>query len=640
MSEVDPILLTLFANRFMGVAEAMGRTLQQTAISTNIKERLDFSCALFAPDGSLVANAPFIPIHLGSMSFAVRFQMRLYRDSVRPGDVFMTNSPLAGGSHLPDITIITPVFDPNDDQKVIFFTASRGHHADIGGILPGSMPPTSTSIFDEGANIVSFRIVKEGNFDREGLYERMVVRPAHYEGSSGCRCFRDVESDLRAQIAANHKGIQLLHKMIEEYTLPTVHAYMNHIRDNAEQSVRNFLRGVARTRREHDQSANESNILRAVDYLDDGSAIQLKVIINEDTGAAVFDFTGTGPEVRGNLNAPVSVVHSAVIYCLRSMLGSDIPLNAGCLVPVEVIIPPSSLLSPSPTAAVCGGNVLTSQRIVDVVLKAFEACAASQGCTNNLTFGAGGKDADGNVVAGWGYYETIAGGSGAGPNWHGTSGVHTHITNTRIGDVEILERRYPVILHEFGLRHGTGGDGEFRGGDGVRRVLEACMPMRFSILSERRSRAPYGMHGGADGATGRNTWVKRDKAFDDDAESSAHPIRPDPTANEGAAPDEPLAPDLRALGKNPEDLEFRDIPRSARLGESSAATYTTREINIGGKASLWMGPGDKLVIETPGGGGWGIPKDADGSDKPGPNHKYGWEARGSVVERERAQAGF
>ncbi|KAJ3521681.1 hypothetical protein NM688_g8984 [Phlebia brevispora] len=387
----DPILLTLFANRFMSVAEAMGRSLQQTAISTNIKERLDFSCALFAPDGDLVANAPFIPIHLGSMSFAVKYQMELHAKDIKPGDVFMTNSPYAGGSHLPDITIISPVFD-EETNEIIFFTASRGHHADIGGILPGSMPPTSTNIFEEGANIVSFKIVREGIFDHEGLVKYMIDEPAKYPGSSGCRNIRDVESDLKAvgaisiplrestaadlpsqQIAANYKGIQLIKAIVDDYGLKTVQEYMFHIRSNAEMSVRNLLRDVAKRA--------GSNVLESVDYLDDGSPIQLRVEINEKEGSAYLDFSGTGCEVRGNLNAPISVVHSAVIYCMRAMLDMDIPLNAGCLVPLTINIPGGSLLSPSKTAAVCGGNVLTSQRIVDVVLKAFHACAASQGCT-------------------------------------------------------------------------------------------------------------------------------------------------------------------------------------------------------------------------------------------------------------------
>ncbi|KAF5309991.1 hypothetical protein D9619_010403 [Psilocybe cf. subviscida] len=574
----DPILLTLFANRFMSVAEAMGRSLQQTSISTNIKERLDFSCALFAPDGDLVANAPFIPIHLGSMSFAVKYQMKLYGDSLKEGDVLMTNSPHAGGSHLPDITIITPVFD-SKTKEIIFFTASRGHHADIGGILPGSMPPTSVSIFEEGAEIVSFKIVNGGVFDRDGLIDYMVTKPSQYPGSSGCRNIRDVESDLKAQIAANHKGIQLIHAIVDDYGLPTVQEYMYHIRNNAEMSVRNLLRNVAKRA--------GTNELSAIDYLDDGSPIRLSVVIDEAKGSAVLDFEGTGCEVRGNLNAPISVVHSAVIYCMRAMLDLDIPLNAGCLVPLEIKIPTKSLLAPSRTAAVCGGNVLTSQRIVDVVLKAFHAAAASQGCTNNVTFGAGGKDKDGKNIAGWGYYETIAGGSGAGPTWHGTDGVHTHITNTRIGDVEILERRYPVMIHQFGLREGSGGIGKWHGGEGVVRDFEFLEPMQVSIMSERRTRQPYGMEGGGPGALGHNAWLKQCRKEDGD------------------------------------------------LNEENG--IRTRSINIGGKATVWMGKGDHLLVETPGGGAWGAP---EGSKKDQPAHVHVWEPRGSIADRAAAQAAF
>ncbi|KAG2346564.1 Hydantoinase B/oxoprolinase [Suillus weaverae] len=578
----DPILLTLFANRFMSVAEAMGRSLQQTSISTNIKERLDFSCALFAPDGDLVANAPFIPIHLGSMSFAVKYQMKLHGKELKDGDVLMTNSPHAGGSHLPDITIITPVFDKGTNE-IIFFTASRGHHADIGGILPGSMPPTSVNIFEEGAEIVSLKIVDGGIFDKKGLYEYMVEKPAHYPGSSGCRNIKDVESDLKAQIAANHKGIQLIRAIVDDYSLETVQEYMYHIRTNAENSVRSLLRDVVK------QSG--TNLLSAVDYLDDGSPIQLKVDINEEEGSAVLDFEGTGCEVRGNLNAPISVVHSAVIYCMRAMLNVDIPLNAGCLVPIEIKIPKKSLLSPSRTAAVCGGNVLTSQRIVDVVLKAFQACAASQGCTNNLTFGTGGKDKNGAAIAGWGYYETIAGGSGGGSGWHGTSGVHTHITNTRIGDVEILERRYPVLIHRFGLRPGSAGKGKWNGGDGAIREFEFMQGMQVSILSERRTRAPYGMAGGEPAMMGRNTWIKQRRAEDG------------------------------------------DIPE-----ETSEEDMRPRHINIGGKATVFMGKGDRLLIETPGGGGWGRPD--EGQLETTDENKHPWEARGSFAERAAAQAGF
>ncbi|KZS90203.1 Hydantoinase B/oxoprolinase [Sistotremastrum niveocremeum HHB9708] len=588
----DPILLALFANRFMSVAEAMGRSLQQTAISTNIKERLDFSCALFAPDGDLVANAPFIPIHLGSMSFAVKYQMKRHGKTLKAGDVLMTNAPGAGGSHLPDITIITPVFDEKTEQ-IIFFTASRGHHSDVGGILPGSMPPTSVNIFEEGAQIVSFKIVNDGVFDQKGLYDYMVEKPAKYPGSSGCRNIKDVEI---SQISSYTSPLQCAATVIKEYTLPTVQEYMYYIRNNAEQCVRSLLRDVVKR--------HGTKTLSAIDYLDDGSPICLKVEINEEEGSAVFDFEGTGPEVRGNLNSPISVVHSAVIYCMRSMLDSDIPLNAGCLVPLTIKIPEDSLLSPTPTAAVCGGNVLTSQRIVDVVLKAFNACAASQGCTNNLTFGAGGKDRDGKVTAGWGYYETIAGGSGAGPGWHGTSGVHTHITNTRIGDVEILERRYPVLLHQFGLRPGSGGVGKFKGGDGVIRDIEVLQQLQVSILSERRTRQPYGAEGGGPGQSGRNIWIKQ-------------------------------------IREEEEQMLPADVPNPRPDTDQQPKP---RIINIGGKATLLMGKGDRIIIETPGAGAWGAPEDgqdfAELEVKRERELEKVWEARGSLADRAAAQAAF
>ncbi|KAF7973344.1 hypothetical protein HWV62_15503 [Athelia sp. TMB] len=520
------------------------------------------------------------------MLSAVKYQMKLHGAALKAGDVLMTNSPWAGGSHLPDITIITPVFAPGAAREIIFFVASRGHHADIGGILPGSMPPTSVALYEEGAEIESFKIVNNGIFDHDGLMEHMCVRPARWDGCSGCRNVRDVESDLKAQVAANHKGIQLIHAIVQDYTLPTVQSYMYHIRSNAEAAVRTLLRKV---------SKDVGPVLEAVDWLDDGSPIALKVVIDAHAGSATLDFTGTGPEVRGNLNAPISVVHSAVIYCMRSMLEEDIPLNAGCLVPLSIIIPPKSLLSPSRTAAVCGGNVLTSQRIVDVVLRAFGACAASQGCTNNLTFGEGGKDKDGKNEAGWGYYETIAGGSGAGPGWHGTSGVHTHITNTRIGDVELLERRYPVLIHRFGLRHDSAGKGRWRGGEGCVREFEVLQGLQVSMLSERRTRQPYGMQGGGPGALGRNTWIKQ------------------PREEDG------------------------DMPAEDEDG--------VRMINIGGKATLWMGKGDRLLIETPGGGAWGAEEEGDEEDAEvgewGRQVGAGvWEARGSLAERAAAQASF
>ncbi|MCO5566022.1 hypothetical protein L7F22_019697 [Adiantum nelumboides] len=575
--EADPILLSLFAARFMSVAEAMGRSLQQTSISTNIKERLDFSCALFSPDGGLVANAPHLPVHLGSMSFAVRYQIEtLGKDGIHQGDVLLANHPSAGGSHLPDITCITPVFDDSGKQ-IIFFTASRGHHADIGGILPGSMPPTSKTIYEEGAQIKSFKIVSKGEYDRKGLLKHILEDPAQYPGCSGTRCLRDVESDLQAQIAANQKGINLIHGLVKEWGLETVQSYMNHIRANAETAVRNLLRQVAKE--------NDTKELLAVDYMDDGSPIQLKVTIDTEKGSAIFDFEGTGPEVYGNHNCPKSVVFSAIIYCLRAMVDQDIPLNQGCLTPIEVRIPQGCFLDPSDEAAVVGGNVLTSQRITDVVLKAFGACAASQGDCNNLTFGLGGQDEHGNHVEGFGYYETIAGGSGAGPSWHGTGGVHTHMTNTRITDPEIMERRYPVVLREFSIRDGSGGAGKYRGGDGVIRDIEFLSKrIQVSILSERRVFRPYGLQGGQDAQNGRNLWIKRNA-----------------------------------------DGQGKD-----------------RVVNLGGKTTVKFNRGDRIVVMTPGGGGWGAPeKDISKKNESGGGSVYQHidKRSGSLAEREATSLG-
>lgn len=408
----DPVQLSIFAHRFMGIAEQMGRTLQRTSISVNMKERLDFSCALFTKDGGLVANAPHIPVHLGAMSHAVRFQVEYWseRGGIQEGDVLVSNHPqLAGGSHLPDITVITPVFHKGE---IIFFVASRGHHADIGGIAPGSMPPHSKTLEDEGAMIIAFKLVRDGEFQEEGITE-ILKSPGKIPGNSGTRNLRDNLSDLRAQVAANNSGIRLLQELVQESGLHYVEAYMNFIQNNAEQTVRSMLKDFA---------AKHGTKVSALDHMDDGSPIKLSVEIDPATGSAVFDFTGTGPQVYANHNAPPAVTYSAVIYSLRSLVAQSIPLNQGCLAPISFIIPENCLLNPSSDAGVVGGNVLTSQRVVDVVLKAFSACAASQGCMNNLTFG----DKE------FGYYETIAGGAGAGPTWEGRSGIHTHCTNTRV----------------------------------------------------------------------------------------------------------------------------------------------------------------------------------------------------------------
>ncbi|CAG8227406.1 unnamed protein product [Penicillium nalgiovense] len=554
---VDPILLSVFSHRFMAIAEQMGRALQKTSVSTNVKERLDYSCALFDAEGGLVANAPHLPVHLGSMSTCVRIQAQIWQDKLKPGDVIVSNHPESGGTHLPDITILQPAFS---QEKIIFYVASRAHHADIGGILPGSMPPHSKELYQEGAAIKSEKLVSEGKFDEERITELLYKKPAQYPNCSGTRCLADNLNDLKAQIAANKKGINLINTLIEEYGETVVQFYMHQIQDNAELSVRNLLKDVSK------RFAGQE--LSATDYMDDGSPIQLNISIDGDKGEAIFDFEGTGPEVygmverpsrgnlifieltmTGNINAPEAVTYSAIIYCLRCLISADIPLNQGCLKPIDVRIPPGSLLSPSESAAVVGGNVLTSQRVTDVILRCFQACAASQGDTNNLTFGFGGNLPGETETKGFGYYETIAGGSGAGPTWEGTSGVHTHMTNTRITDAEVFERRYPVILQEFSLRPNSGGNGQHRGGDGVVRDIEFRIPVQVSILSERRVYHPYGLEGGEDAQCGQNIWVRRMKKQD--------------------------------------------------------GSWETRYINLGAKNSVQMQPGERIIIRTPGGGGWG-----------------------------------
>lgn len=536
---IDPIQLSVFGHRFMSIAEQMGKTLQKTAISTNIKERLDFSCAIFGPDGGLVANAPHIPVHLGSMSSAVAYQQKKWHGQIKNGDVIVANHPAYGGSHLPDITVMTPVFS-EDEKTIMFWTASRGHHSDIGGITAGSMPPFSKEIWEEGATIEGFKVVKEFQFDEDGLVDLLYRKPAQYPGCSGSRSLSDSISDLKAQIAANNKGIGLLKSLIQEYSLEVVQLYMHGIQENAERSVRQLLKTVI----ENQKSSNGANMLVAEDQIDDGTVIKLKIDIDGETGNAVFDFTGTGPQVYGNLNAPRSITYSAILYVLRSMISDDIPLNQGCLTPIQIIIPDGTLLSATPDAATVGGNVETSQRITDVILKAFSYMGASQGTCNNLTFGYGGRT-DG-TGGGFGYYETIAGGAGAGPTWDGQSGVQVHMTNTRSTDPEILEKRYPCILHEFSLREGSGGNGYHRGGDGVIRDIEFRVPVQLSILSERRASAPYGMNGGRSGMKGQNLWIR---------------------AKDGLS------------------------------------------ISLGGKNTVMVEAGDRIVVKTPGGGGYGNPLD-------------------------------
>ena len=498
----DVVQLSIFNHRFMGIAEQMGRTLQRTSISTNIKERLDFSCALFGPDGGLVANAPHVPVHLGAMSSTVRWQLKYWGNNLNEGDVLVTNHPCAGGSHLPDITVVTPVFN---NGKLVFFVASRGHHAEIGGITPGSMPPFSKSIWEEGAAIKAFKLVDKGIFQEEGII-KLLQFPNSDESAHnipGTRRLQDNLSDLQAQVAANRRGITLIKELIEQYGLDIVQAYMTYVQINAEGAVREMLKSVAArvTSQSPKFGAGDSVTIEEEDYMDDGSVIHLKLTIDPHKGEANFDFSGTSPEVYGNWNAPEAVTAAAVIYCIRCLVDVDIPLNQGCLAPVKIHIPLGSFLSPSDKAAVVGGNVLTSQRVTDVVLTAFQACACSQGCMNNLTFG---DDT-------FGYYETIGGGCGAGPSWDGTSGVQCHMTNTRMTDPEIFEQRYPVILHTFGLRENSGGAGLHRGGDGLVREIEFRRPVVASILSERRVHAPRGLKGGKDGARGANYLITKDK---------------------------------------------------------------------------------------------------------------------------------
>lgn len=492
--ECEPAQLAIFSHLFMSIAEQMGRTLQKTAISTNIKERLDFSCAVFDATGGLVANAPHQPVHLGAMGEAVRQQIALQKTPLEDGDVLVTNHPSTGGSHLPDITVITPVIH---DGRPVFFVANRGHHADIGGITPGSMPPFSKTLAEEGACIESLKLVSKGVFQEEAV-TRLLASPGRVSGAKkerqipGSRAIADNIADLKAQVAANRKGIMLIAEMIARYTLPVVQAYMKHIQVNAETAVRTLLKGIA--------ARHAGKILKAADCLDDGSIIALAVSIDPKTGSARFDFTGTGCQVLANTNAPRAVTYSTILYALRCLIKEEIPLNQGCLQPVTIVIPPGSLLAPHEEAAVVGGNVLTSQRIVDVIFRAFGAAAASQGCMNNFTFGS----------ERFAYYETIGGGAGAGPGWHGQSAVHTHMTNTRITDPEILEKRYPVLLNEFSIRVGSGGEGLFKGGDGLIREIEFRSGLEAAILSERRVFRPYGLEGGKEGAAGVNLLIKAD----------------------------------------------------------------------------------------------------------------------------------
>ena len=477
-TEADPVMLEVFNNLFMSIAEQMGVVLQNTAYSVNIKERLDFSCAVFNPDGDLVANAPHIPVHLGSMSESVKTVIRERAGTINPGDVFMLNTPYNGGTHLPDVTVITPVFD-EAEKEILFHVASRGHHAELGGITPGSVPPNSKHIDEEGVLIDNFHLVAGGRLLEAECEELFTTAPYP------TRNFRHNLGDLKAQIAANEKGARELRKMVAHYGLEVVHAYMGHVQDNAEESVR-----------------------RVLDVLKDGSftyemdsTAKISVTIKVDKAAreAIVDFTGTAAQQNSNYNAPSAVCMAAVLYVFRLMVDDDIPLNGGCLKPIKVIIPEGSMLNPQYPAAVVAGNVETSQAITDTLLGALGLMGACQGTMNNFTFG---------NEAGYQNYETICGGAGAGPDFDGTSAVHTNMTNTRATDPEILEWRFPVLIESFSIRHGSGGGGRHRGGDGIIRRVHFREPMTAAIVSGHRRVPPYGMAGGEPGMVGRN-YVER-----------------------------------------------------------------------------------------------------------------------------------
>jgi len=431
-TQADPVMLEIFNNLYMSIAEQMGLRLQNTAYSVNIKERLDFSCALFDAAGNLIANAPHLPVHLGSMGESVQTVIRLNAGRMKPGNVYVLNAPYNGGTHLPDVTVITPVFDRRGGE-ILFHVGSRGHHADIGGITPGSMPPGSTSVEEEGVLIDNFLLVEEGRW-RERETAALLA-----SGRYPARNVQQNIADLRAQVAANEKGVQELRGMVEHFGLEVVRAYMRHVQANAEESVRRAI-GVLKD--------------GEFDYpLDNGARIRVRIRIGDERRSAAIDFSGTSAQLPNNFNAPAAVCMAAVLYVFRTLVDDDIPLNAGCLKPLEVIIPEGSMLRPRYPAAVVAGNVETSQCITDALYGALGALAASQGTMNNFTFGNARHQ----------YYETIAGGSGAGPGFDGASVVQTHMTNTRLTDPEVLEWRFPVLLESFAIRRGSGGRGRWRG---------------------------------------------------------------------------------------------------------------------------------------------------------------------------------
>ena len=508
----DPVMLEIFNNLFSSIAEQMGTTLQNTSYSVNIKERLDFSCAIFNQQGQLVANAPHIPVHLGSMSESVRSLIEVRGDALQSGDVYVLNNPYNGGTHLPDVTVITPVF-ADFSHPPIFYVASRGHHADIGGVTPGSMPPGSTTIDEEGILLDNFQLIEQGHFREKELLDVLGA------GKYPVRNTTQNLADLKAQIAANEKGVQELHRMVEQFGLETVQAYMGHVQDNAEESVRRVIDAI-----------NDGSFTCE---LDTGGQVHVEITIHRESRSVQIDFTGTSAQQSSNFNAPAAVCKAAVLYVFRTLVDDNIPLNGGCLKPLEIIIPEGCMLNPQPPAAVVAGNVETSQIITDTLYGALGVMAASQGTMNNFTFG----------NERYQYYETICGGSGAGANFDGTDAVQTHMTNSRLTDPEVLEWRFPVLLESFGIRPNSGGKGHHCGGKGVIRRVRFLEPMTAGILSGRRRIPPFGLQGGEAGAVGCN-YVERCNSSVEELDSTA---------------------------------------------------------------VVEMNAGDAFVIETPGGGGYGIP---------------------------------
>ncbi|MDX3906758.1 MAG: hydantoinase B/oxoprolinase family protein [Pigmentiphaga sp.] len=523
-TQVDPIMLEVFNNLFMSIAEQMGYRLQNTAHSVNIKERLDFSCAIFDAEGNLIANAPHIPVHLGSMGESVRTVMLANAGRMRPGDVYVVNDPYHGGTHLPDVTVVTPVFD-RAGSEILFYVGSRGHHADIGGTTPGSMPSDSVTIEDEGVLFTNFQLVSAGTF-REAA-----VREVLTSGRWPARNPEQNIADLHAQIAANEKGVQELLKMCDDFGLDVVRAYMGHVQDNAEEAVRRIIPQLKDGAYEY--------------HLDNGAVIRVAIQVDRQARSAIVDFTGTSAQLANNFNAPRAITMAAVLYVFRTLVDDDIPLNAGCLKPIEIIVPPHSMLHPDPPASVVAGNVETSMCIVNALYGALGVLASSQGTMNNVTFGNARHQ----------YYETVAGGTGAGVvdltagpgaerGFDGTSVVQAHMTNSRMTDPEVLELRYPVRLESFEIRAGSGGAGRWRGGDGGTRRLRFLEPMTVSILSNNRIHAPFGLAGGQPGEVGCNRVFRVDGRVE----------------------------------------------------------------TLGAQARTEVGPGDIVEVRTPGGGGYGTPE--------------------------------